>query len=166
MEGCPYGSERPSVRCRRTLVIEMVTNQTNGRKRNQREWLIALGLALSIGGGHVQAKEWQGTIGEPLRDSTQQTLELARQLNNAGAQFFGSWKCPACFQQMSMFGKQAGAQINYVECGKPKTRPKERALCEEANISAVPTWTLPNGERKVGIQQLEELSTWAKSNQQ
>ena len=114
----------------------------------------------------MQAQEWKGTIGEPLRDSTKKALALAIQIRDAGAQIFGSWRCPACFQQMSIIGKQAGTQIYYVECDKPKERPKERAPCEEAQINAVPTWTLPNGERRVGIQKLEELSRWAELNDQ
>ena len=114
----------------------------------------------------MQAQELKGTIGEPLRDSTKEALALAVQLRDAGSQFFGSWRCPAYFQQMSMFRKQAGTQINYVECYKPKERSKELARCEEAQISAIPTWTLPNGERRVGIQKREDLSRWGELNDQ
>ena len=166
MEGCPYAEGRPSVQYRRTLGIESVSGKPNGRRHNTASWFIAVGIGLSIGGAPMHAKEWKGRIGEPLRDSTKEALALAVQLRDAGSQFFGSWRCPACFKQMTMFGKQAGTQINYVECYKPKERPKERARCEAAQISAVPTWTLPNGERRVGIQKLEELSRWAELNNQ
>ena len=166
MEGCPYVEERPSVQYRRTLGIESVSDQPNGRRHNTTSWFTAVGIGLPIGGAPMQAQEWKGTIGEPLRDSTKKALALAIQIRDAGAQIFGSWRCPACFQQMSMFGKQAGTQINYVECDKPKERPRELARCEEAKISAVLTWTLPYGECRVDIQKREELSRWAELNDQ
>ena len=68
---------------------------------------MALGLSFSINPMH--AKEWSGTIGEPLRDSSEQALQLADHLRSIGARFFGAWTCPACFRQMNLFGKQAGA---------------------------------------------------------
>ena len=65
---------------------------------------------------------------------------------------------------MSLFGKQAGAELNYVECGKPEQLPKQYERCQAAQIRAVPTWTLLNGERREGVQQLKSLAEWSGMN--
>ena len=46
---------------------------------------------------------------------------------------------------MNLFGKQAGTQVPYVECSKPKQLPDQAAACQEAKIRAYPTWVLPMG---------------------
>ena len=75
--------------------------------------LVAAGGA--IGGPPVLAAPWTSTIGEPLRNSSPQALELTQHLKAIGAKFYGAWTCPACFKQMNLFGKQAGADLPYVE---------------------------------------------------
>ena len=91
----------------------------------------------------------------------QQAIQLAEHLRSMGARFYGSWTCPACFRQMNLFGKQAGMTVPYVECNKPKQLPDQAAACRVANIRAFPTWVLPDGRRKVGLQSLETLSSWS-----
>lgn len=120
---------------------------------------LAIGLSLF---GAVEANAgWKGTIGEPLRDSSGEAIRLAAHLRSIGASFYGSWTCPACFHQMNLFGKQAGLTVPYVECRKPKTLPDQAFACRAANIRAFPTWVLPGGERKEGLQTLETLSRWS-----
>lgn len=164
MGGCPYALTRPSVITSPVADQPMTTQRSPKQNTTKAFWLVAIGIGMAVGGQNLHAKEWTGSIGEPLRDSTEDALALVVQLRQAGARFYGSWRCPACFQQMSLFGKQAGAQVNYVECNKPKELPKQRELCENAGITAVPTWTLPDGRRKVGLQQLTELSAWIRQN--
>ena len=67
----------------------------------------------------VVAQAWNQPIPEPATESTTQTMQLANQLNQVGARFFGAHWCPACKEQMKLFGKQAGRHLNYVECGLP-----------------------------------------------
>ena len=117
-----------------------------------------------VGGTPVLAGPWASTIGEPLRDSSPQALELTQHLNQIGARFFGAWTCPACFKQMNLFGKQAGAEIPYVECRKPQQLPEQAESCNAAEIRAYPTWVLPDGRRKIGVQSLEALSRWSGLN--
>ena len=117
-----------------------------------------------IGGTPVLAGPWASMIGEPLRDSSPQALELTQHLNKIGARFFGAWTCPACFKQMNLFGKQAGAEIPYVECRKPQQLPEQAESCNAAEIRAYPTWVLPDGRRKIGVQSLEVLSRWSGLN--
>ena len=124
--------------------------------------LVAAGGA--IGGPPVSAGPWTSTIGEPLRNSSPQALELTQHLKAIGAKFYGAWTCPACFKQMNLFGKQAGAERTYVECRKPKQLPEQAEACNAAKIRAYPTWVLPDGRRKVGVQSLEALSRWSGLN--
>ena len=111
-----------------------------------------------------RAAPWTSTIGEPLRDSSPQALELTEHLKAVGARFYGAWTCPACFKQMNLFGKQAGAEVPYVECRKPKQLPEQAEACNVAEIRAYPTWVLPDGRRKVGVQSLDALSRWSGLN--
>ena len=124
--------------------------------------LVAAGGAVS--GPPVSAAPWTSTIGEPLRDSSPQALELTQHLKSIGAKFYGAWTCPACFKQMNLFGKQAGADVTYVECRKPKQLAEQAKACNAAEIRAYPTWVLPDGDRKVGVQSLEALSRWSGLN--
>ena len=87
--------------------------------------LVAAGGA--VGGPPGSAAPWASTIGEPLHDSSNQALELTQHLKAMGAKFYGAWTCPACFKQMNLFGKQAGADVIYVECRKPKPATPQRS---------------------------------------
>ena len=124
--------------------------------------LVAVGG--SVGGASVLAAPWASTLGEPLRDSRPQALELTQHLLAIGARFYGAWTCPACFKQMTLFGKEAGAELPYVECRKPKQLPEQAEAFNAAEIWAYPTWVLPDGLRKVGVQSLEALSLWSGLN--
>ena len=129
--------------------------------------LLASVLVAASGAGDVppvSAAPWTSTIGEPLRDSSPQALELTKHLKTIEARFYGAWTCPACFKQMNLFGKQAGADLPYVECRKPKQLPDQAEACNAAEIRAYPTWVLPDGRRKVGVQSLEALSRWSGLN--
>ena len=124
--------------------------------------LVAAGGA--IGGPPVLAAPWTSTFGKPLHNSSTQALELTQHLKAIGAKFYGAWTCPACFKQMNLFGKQAGADLTYLECRKPKQLPGQADACIAAEIRAYPTWVLPDGRRKVGVQSLEALTRWSGLN--
>ena len=120
---------------------------------------LALGFILTC--ATAASAEWKGTIGEPLRNSTDEALRLAEHLRQIGARFYGSWSCPACFRQMNLFGKQGGLLIPYVECTKPGKLPEQAQLCRSEGIKAYPTWVLPDNRRREGVQSIEELSSWS-----
>jgi hypothetical protein len=103
------------------------------------------------GGGAAAA------LGEPLNPSTPEQEALAAQLRRQGAQFYGAWWCPACFQQKNLFGKEGSRQLPYVECDKTEA---DRDRCTAAKIQAYPTWVL-KGQRLEGVQRLYELKRWA-----
>jgi hypothetical protein len=88
--------------------------------------------------------------------STQQRA-VANHLKARGAVFYGAYWCPACSQQKALFGKEAGAQLPYVEC----TEASSSARCSAASIRAFPTWDMPNKPRLVGVQSVDELARWS-----
>jgi len=104
------------------------------------------------GGGAAAAQ-----LGEPLNPSSPEQRALAAQLSRQGAEFYGAWWCPACFQQKNLFGKEGSRLLPYVECDKTEA---DRERCTAAKIQAYPTWVL-KGQRLVGVQRLVELKRWA-----
>ena len=107
------------------------------------------------------AQPWDQPIPEPATESTAQTIKLAEQLNTVGARFFGAHWCPACKEQMKLFGKQAGANLNYVECGLPDKYPDQLRQCRDENIRSIPTWTRPGSTRLQGVQSINTLERWS-----
>ena len=107
------------------------------------------------------AQPWNQPIPEPTTESTAQTIKLAEQLNTVGARFFGAHWCPACKEQMKLFGKQAGANLNYVECGLPDKYPDQLRQCRDENIRSIPTWTRPGSTRLQGVQSINTLERWS-----
>ena len=118
--------------------------------------IVALGLSVK-----VAAQSWNQPIPEPATESTPQTIKLANQLNKVGAKFFGAYWCPACKEQMKLFGKQAGRKLNYVECGRPDIYPDQVSQCRDAKIESIPTWTRPGKNRLEGVQSINALEQWS-----
>jgi len=109
----------------------------------------------------VAAQTWTQPIPEPPTESTEQTIKLADQLNTVGAKFFGAHWCPACKEQMRLFGKQAGQRLNYVECGLPEKYPDQVSQCRAAKIQSIPTWTRHGSARLEGVQSINTLERWS-----
>ena len=109
----------------------------------------------------VAAQAWNQPIPEPATESTAQTIQLANQLNQVGARFFGAHWCPACKEQMKLFGKKAGGNLNYVECGLPDQYPDQVNQCRDENIRSIPTWTRPGSTRLEGVQSIDTLERWS-----
>lgn len=97
------------------------------------------------------------SLGEAMGPSSPEQLALAEHLRRSGVVFYGAWWCPACFKQKDLFGQQAGNRLPYVECDKDQPG---RDRCQAADVKAYPTWVW-RGERRVGVQSLEELKRWS-----
>ena len=123
--------------------------------------LTVLAVMASVSSVRVAAQPWNQPIPEPATESTEQTIKLAEQLNTVGARFFGAHWCPACKEQMKLFGKQAGANLNYVECGLPDKYPDQLRQCRDENIRSIPTWTRPGSTRLQGVQSINTLERWS-----
>ena len=98
---------------------------------------------------------------QPMPSSTPAQVQLADQLSKAGMKYYGSYRCSACQYQGRLFGSEAVERLPYVECTKPDTLPKQAQACRTAEIRAFPTWIHPSGERREGVQSLEELRVWS-----
>ena len=123
---------------------------------------LALMAVLTAGSCNgAAAQPWNQPIPEPSTESTPQTIQLADQLNSVGAKFFGTHWCPACKEQMKLFGKKAGRRLNYVECGNPEKYPEQVYKCRDAGIQSIPTWTRPGSTRLEGVQSINTLERWS-----
>jgi len=113
--------------------------------------------ALAGSPGHDHGASSTPSLGEAMQPSSPEQLALADHLRRSGVLFYGAWWCPACFKQKDLFGQQAGNRLPYVECDKDQPG---RDRCQAAEVKAYPTWVL-KGERRVGVQTLEELKRWS-----
>jgi uncharacterized membrane protein len=85
-------------------------------------------------------------------------LALARHLREIGAKEYGAYWCPHCHEQKMLFGKEAAALIDYIECD-PKGQNSRAQICQAAgaNIKGFPTWEI-KGQFYSGTQSLEKLA--------
>jgi len=85
-------------------------------------------------------------------------LALARHLGEVGAKEYGAYWCPHCHEQKMLFGKEAAALIDYIECD-PKGQNSRAEICQAAgaNIKGFPTWEI-KGQFYSGTQSLEKLA--------
>ncbi|ACK68934.1 Vitamin K epoxide reductase [Gloeothece citriformis PCC 7424] len=83
-------------------------------------------------------------------------IALAKHLSAIGAKKYGAFWCPHCYDQKQLFGKEAFALVDYVECDPQGVNP-QRALCEKAGITGFPSWEI-KGQVYPGTQSLEKLA--------
>lgn len=83
-------------------------------------------------------------------------MALAEHLNRIGAKKYGAYWCPHCYEQKQLFGAQALAKINYVECDRTVAGGQPEA-CQAAGVRSYPTWEI-NGQLYSGTQTLERLA--------
>jgi len=69
--------------------------------------------------------------------------------------FYGSFWCPHCDDQKKLFG-DSFKYIHYVECTVPRSR-QISFECMAARIRVTPTWIFTDGERREGLQSLQQL---------
>lgn len=85
-------------------------------------------------------------------------IGLARHLRQIGAKEYSAYWCPHCHDQKMLFGKEAAAIIDYVECD-PKGQNSRAEICQAAaaNIKGFPTWEI-KGQFYSGTQSLQKLA--------
>ena len=89
-------------------------------------------------------------------ESTKESIELAKYLNNKGVVKYSAYWCPNCLNQSELFGKQAYKELNVVECARDGVNSKTQ-LCIDKRITGFPTWEI-NGKLILGLLSLKELS--------
>jgi len=89
-------------------------------------------------------------------ESTRESIELAKYLNDNGVVKYSAYWCPKCRYQSELFGKQAYRELNVVECARDGINSQTQ-LCIDKKIKGFPTWEI-NGKLILGILSLKELS--------
>jgi len=82
---------------------------------------------------------------------------FAQCLATKKATMYGSFRCPHCDDQRAIFG-DSFRYVPYIECSVAGSRNISFA-CDLARVRYTPTWIFADGERKVGIMTLQQLST-------
>ena len=89
-------------------------------------------------------------------ESTKESIELAKYLNDIGVVKYSAYWCPNCLNQSELFGKQAYRELNVVECSRDGLNSQTQ-LCIDKEIKGFPTWEI-NGKLFLGVLTLNELS--------
>ena len=89
-------------------------------------------------------------------ESTKESIELAKYLNDFGVVKYSAYWCPNCLIQSELFGKQAYKELNVVECARDGINSQTQ-LCIDKKIKGFPTWEI-NGKQILGVLSLKELS--------
>ena len=89
-------------------------------------------------------------------ESTKDSIELAKYLNDKGVVKYSAYWCPNCLDQSELFGKQAYKKLNVVECARDGLYSQTQ-LCIDKKIKGFPTWEI-NGKLILGVLSLKELS--------
>lgn len=122
--------------------------------------MVTLVGTLGIYSGTGESTSAGGATGEagPAITTTSGTAEmaLAQHLSSIGAKMYGAYWCPHCHDQKQLFGQQAFAQIDYVECASDGLDARVD-LCQAANITGFPSWEI-NGQVYPGTQSLVKLA--------
>ena len=77
-------------------------------------------------------------------ESTKESIELAKYLNDKGVVKYSAYWCPNCLNQSELFGKQAYRELNEVECARDGINSKTQ-LCIDKKIKGFLTWEI-NGK--------------------
>lgn len=98
-----------------------------------------------------------GQAGPPITTTSGEAeLALAKHLTQLGVKEYGAYWCPHCHDQKQLFGKEAAAFLNYVECDPNGKNPRPQ-LCKDAKIEGFPTWEI-KGQKYAGVYALEKLA--------
>ena len=89
-------------------------------------------------------------------ESTKESIEFAKYLNDNGVVKYSAYWCPNCLNQGELFGKQAYKELNVVECARDG-KNSQTQLCIDKKIQGFPSWEI-NGKIIIGVKTLKELS--------
>jgi uncharacterized membrane protein len=121
--------------------------------------IVALGLynSVNVANDPSSVNNSNGKVGLAITTTSGPAeIALARHLTQIGAQEYGAYWCPHCYDQKQLLGKEAFAIINYIECA-PDGKNSQTQLCEKAGIQGFPTWEI-KGELYPGLQPLQKLA--------
>src|SRR3989344_1336147 len=117
----------------------------NKKQKNQLIWVAAVVGIIILVGALVYKNNRPGELDD-----------FARCLEDNGAVFYGAFWCPHCQDQKEMFGNSERL-LPYVECSTPSGQGTT-SVCQQAGITAYPTWQFADGERITGVLSFSQLS--------
>ncbi|TGG94511.1 MAG: vitamin K epoxide reductase family protein [Aphanocapsa feldmannii 277cV] len=94
---------------------------------------------------------------EVQRSSTADQVALADHLTDSGATVYTAYWCHACSVQKELFGKQAVASLDVVECAADG-QGSQPELCETKGVVGYPTWEIKGVLQDSGVKQMDELA--------
>jgi uncharacterized membrane protein len=120
----------------------------------QNDVLASNGLSNNI---VATAEEPQKNIPPPpiTSKSSEQALKIGQDLKGLNTRFFGAYWCSHCYEQKQRLGKEAMANVQYIECSKEGLN-SQNDLCKERGIPGYPTWEI-GGNLYPGEMYLDEL---------
>lgn len=83
-------------------------------------------------------------------------IALAQHLSENEITMYGAYWCPHCYEQKALFGKEAFAEIDYIECD-PEGEKAQPQACQAAGVRSYPSWEI-DGQLQPGRIPLEELA--------
>jgi len=92
----------------------------------------------------------------PKSGETKNLDDFAKCLTEKNAKMWGAYWCSHCQNQKKQFGN-SWQYATYIECSLPDATGQTKE-CEDAGISAYPTWEFGDGERVQGEVTLQNLS--------
>lgn len=126
---------------------------------------ILLALAVLLGGliwasvldpDRAELPTGQGVAPLVTTDSSPAALALADHLTAAGAVMYSAYWCPHCHEQKELFGKEATAKLNVVECAADGEN-NQADLCRSKGLEGFPSWEI-NGSIESGVASLDTLA--------
>jgi len=83
-------------------------------------------------------------------------LALAEHLSSIGARMYSAYWCPHCHEQKELFGAEAAAKLDVIECAADG-KNSQTALCDSKAIEGFPSWEI-NGRIDSGVKSLSKLA--------
>lgn len=120
----------------------------------QNDVLVSNGLSSNV---VATADEPQKNIPPPpiTSKSSEQALRIGQELKQLNTRFFGAYWCSHCYEQKQRLGKEAMANVQYIECSREGLN-SQTDLCKERDVPGYPTWEI-NGNLYPGEMYLDEL---------
>ncbi len=126
---------------------------------------VLLALAVLLGGliwasvldpDRAELPTGEGVAPLVTSESSPAAVALADHLTSGGAVMYSAYWCPHCHEQKELFGKEASAKLNVVECAADGEN-NQADLCRSKGLEGFPSWEI-KGTIESGVQSLDSLA--------
>ncbi len=148
--------------CAALFVLSLVLNRSKDRGTVIFRVVITGLLVLLVGLGWASLADQPAVSGGPgmappvQAESTPAKVALAKHLTQVGAKLYTAYWCPHCRDQKELFGKQAAAELQVIECA-PDGRNNQAELCKQKGVQGYPSWEI-KGTIDSGVKSLDQLA--------